>query len=142
MAERGKLNVILAIAAVAVLVGSGIALAMANAPHGDKNVLTINGHEYAWDRLKTDFQTVNFTANGVQYGGIRISDLVNGTGLADPAGHSYELVSARDGYSKTVAWGDLLNGFLVYDYQQRAVFPERTKSFWVDTLGEINVVDG
>ncbi|MFH0815592.1 MAG: hypothetical protein V1934_02075 [Methanobacteriota archaeon] len=142
MVERGKLNAILAVAAVAILIGSGVALALANAPHGDSNIIIVNGKGYPWERLSDEFQAVHFEANGVQYDGIRISDIVNDTDLDGSEMRNYELVSARDGYSKTVAWEDLLNGFLVFDYEKRAVFPERTKSFWVDTLGEINPVAG
>jgi hypothetical protein len=142
MDERGRLNVALAVAAVVVLVGSGLALALSSVPHGDSEIVIVNGREYSWDRIAEDFQVVQFEANGVQYDGVRISDIVNDTGLADPTAYDYELVSARDGYSKTFTWDDMLNGFLVPDYEKRAVFPERTKSFWVDTLGEINPLAG
>jgi hypothetical protein len=142
MAERGRLNIVLAIAAVAVLVGSGIALAMATAPHGDGDIIIVNGQEFYWETLQDDFSVVAFEANGVQYDGVRISDIVNASGLESPEAYDYAIVSARDGYSKTLAWDDLLNGYLVVDYEKRAVFPERTKSFWVDSVGEINPIEG
>jgi hypothetical protein len=142
MGERERLNIVLAIAAVAVLVGSGIALAMATSPHGNRDVIIVNGQEFYWGTLQDDFSVVEFEANGVQYEGVRISDLVNSSGLASPEAYDYELVSARDGYSKTLAWGDMLNGYLVMDFERRAVFPERTKSFWVDSMGEINPIEG
>jgi len=140
MAERGKLNMVLAVAAVAVLIGSGLALTVTSAPHGDSDLVIVNGREYMWGCLGDDFQFVEFDANGVRYQGVKISDVVNGSGLVAPDTYAYELVSARDGYSKTLAWNDLLNGYLVPEYEKRAVFPERTKSFWIDTIGEINPV--
>lgn len=136
------MNAALAVVAVAVLMGSGAALAITSKPHGDTEVVVVCGNEYAWSGLPDAFALTQFEANGVQYSGVKISDIVNSSGLANPEAFEYELVSARDGYSKTVGWSDLLNGYLVPEYENRAVFPAKTKSYWVDNIGEINQIDG
>jgi hypothetical protein len=141
MAGHAKLNIALAISAAVVLVGSGLALAITASPRGDSSIIVVNGQEFAWAELGDEYGVVGFEANGVHYVGVRISDLVNDTGLDNPESYRYEVVSARDGYSKTVDWVDTLDGYLVLEFEKRAVFPSLTKSFWVETVGEINPLE-
>jgi hypothetical protein len=96
MAEQGRLNIALAVLAVAVLVGSGATYAYTSLPKAPVETVTVNGTEYSWDALFTDFTLVRFQANGENYEGVRISDILNDTGLADPATHQYRVISGED----------------------------------------------
>jgi hypothetical protein len=140
MIERQALEKILAASAICILLGSGLALALSSFPHGDTSSVIVNGRSIPWDEIQANFTSVTFQANGVEYRGVRLSELVNSTSLAVPESYRYEIVSARDGYTKTVTWEDMLGGYLVLEDNKRAVFPGRKTQDWVDTVGEIRPV--
>jgi hypothetical protein len=139
MAEQGKMNVVLAVIAVAILVGSGATYAYTSIPKAPVETITVDGTEYTWDALFSDFAVVSFQANAESFEGIRLSELVNDTGLADPTAHQYRITSGEDGYSKTVSWENVLNGYLVLE-NKRVVFSDMKTSFWVRQVAEIGVV--
>ena len=138
MADAKKLNMILAILAIAILVGSFGALAYSFIPQGDSDFVTVNGTDYAWADIFEEWDAVSFTANDADYEGIPLAALVLDSGLQNPEAWTYRLTGI-DGYQKDVAWNDIQNGYLTLE-EHRAVFPSLTQSAWVRDLASIEVV--
>ena len=144
MTDTKKLNMVLGILAVVILITSSVTFAYTLIPKGDTGIVIVNEVEYTWGELFDDidllneFQTITFEIDGESYTGIRLSDIVNDTGLADPSAHQYR-ISASDGYQKDVSWENMLNGFLIEE-EKKTVFPELTRSFWVTDVVSIEVV--
>ncbi|KAA0004508.1 MAG: hypothetical protein DRN33_01180 [Thermoplasmata archaeon] len=75
---------------------------------------------------------------GGNYEGISLSDMINFSGVKNPAEHRYKILGS-DGYSKTVEWNDMNNG--IFDIEKRIViFTNLPKQFWVKDVVEIKVV--
>jgi len=123
---------------ILVLAGSATAFYFSLQPKGDTSKIVVNGRDYTWEGLFQRFTPVRFTANGGTYSGVRLSDIINDTGLDDREGHRYKVTGA-DGYQKEFSWGDLLNGYLVRE-GKKTIFPGLTKSFWVRDVVWIEVV--
>ena len=125
----------LGIAAVLILVFSFSALAYSIlSMEGASDVVRINGIDYEWADLEANFTVVEMDGKS----GVMLSDLINDTGLEDPAAHDYAIVGA-DGYRKTVEWDDMLNGILIVD--DKAVhFSTLPKQYFVRDIVEIEVV--
>ena len=101
----------------------------------DTATLVVNGREYTWEQpFDKMFDDVTIGEDT----GIRLSDLLNHTGLSDPTGWNYTL-KASDGYSKTVNWTSMLTGILV-SQDSKTVFESLPKSYQVKDLVEIEVV--
>ena len=99
------------------------------------DTLTVAGRQYTWEQpFDSMFDTVSI--NGTA--GIRLSDLVNHTGLATPASHNYTL-RASDDYNKTVDWSDMESGILVQDGHQ-TLFEFLAKAYQVKDLVTIEAV--
>lgn len=130
-------NVVLAVTAACILVFSGAVYAWSLVPKGDTSIIIVNDSEFTWAGIYQDFQCIDVEAAGKSYLGVKLSDIVNETGLADPGAHEYNVIGS-DGYSKTVTWTDMQSGFLVED-DKIAVFPGLTRSFWVKGVVEIEV---
>jgi len=138
MEKNSLLKLSLAVVAVLILVGSAVAFYFSLQPKGDTAKVVVNGKDYPWDSLSQRFTPVKFTAVDGEHEGIRLSDLLNDTGLQDPGSHQYRMTGS-DGYQKDVSWGDMTNGYLVVK-EKRTVFPGLTKSFWVSDTITIEVV--
>lgn len=138
MTDSKRLNMVLGILAVVILVTSSITFAYTLIPKGDTSIVIVNEVEYTWGELFDDvdllneFRTITFEIDGESYSGIRLSDIVNDTGLANPSAHQYK-VYASDGYQKDVSWENMLNGFLTLE-DKKTVFPGLTRSYWVGGL--------
>ena len=99
------------------------------------DTLAVCGREYTWEQpFDTMFESV--TVGGLE--GIRLSDLVNHTGLSGQADHRYTLI-AGDGYNKTVNWTDMLAGALVFE-GHKTVFESLPKAYHIKDLVEIIAV--
>ena len=138
MLERKRLNVILAILAVAILAGSCATYAYTLIPKGDAAKVVINGKDVTWDDVFAKHQLINFTGNSVSYEGVKLSDLINETGLIAPETHQYK-ISGSDGYTKTVTWENMEGGYFVME-DYKAAFPGLTRSFWVKNVITIEVI--
>lgn len=139
MADAKKLNMILVALAVAILVVSFSAFAYTLVPKGDPDIIVINGLDYDWEAIFTDFETEPFTANDVAYEGVSLEDIILDAGVEDPANHSYRLTGI-DGYQKDITeWDDMRSGYLTIE-DHRARFPGMTQSFWVADLATIEVI--
>lgn len=138
MSDAKKLNMVLAIIAVAILVLSFSAFAYTQIPKGDSDVLVVNGIDYAWDDIFADYEIHQFTAIEQDFDGVSLEEIVLDSGVQNPETHSYRLTGI-DGYQKDVNWNDIQNGYLTED-SHRAVFPNMTQSFWVRDLASIEVV--
>ena len=138
MTDSRKLNIALVAVATIILVASCATFAYTLVPKGDVQKVVVNGKDYSWDAVFTGFQSVNFTANGGNYTGVKLSDIVNDSGLTGQVAHQYTLTGS-DGYSKTVTWNDMMGGYLVLD-EKKAIFPGLTRSFWVKGVITIEVV--
>jgi hypothetical protein len=97
--------------------------------------LKVGNREYTWEQ---PFDTMFDAVTIGEYEGIRLSDLVNHTGLADPADHNYTLL-ASDGYSKTVNWTSMMTGVLVSE-DHKTAFEALPSAYNVKDLIEIEVV--
>ena len=138
MLDRKRLNAVLAVLAVVVLVGSCAVYAYTLVPKGDTAKVVINGKDFAWDDVFEQHQLINFTGNSVSYQGVKLSDLVNESGVASPESHQYK-IAGSDGYTKTVSWANMEGGFLVRA-ESKAAFPGLTRSFWVKNVITIEAV--
>jgi len=134
-AQGRSLDLRLGVAAVLILVFSFSALAYSIlAMEGTSDVITVNGVEYEWDMLGKNFTVVEVDGRT----GVRLSDIINDTGLEDPASRNYAIIGA-DGYRKTVEWSDMLNGILVIDSKE-VYFTSLEKQYYVHDVVEIEVV--
>ncbi|MBA3045482.1 MAG: hypothetical protein KKH41_05945 [Candidatus Thermoplasmatota archaeon] len=138
MIEPKRLNLVLGAIAVAILLLSFTAYAYTLIPQGDPDVLVVNGIEYDWDAIFSDFEMLSFEANGEQYEGISLEALILDAGIENPETHGYRF-NALDPYEKDVTWNDILNGYLI-ETEHRSVFPKLTQSFWVRDLASIEVI--
>lgn len=138
MADARKLNLILAVTAAVILVGSFGALAYTFIPRGDSDIVTVNGTDYAWADIFEEWDAVSFTAADADYEGIPLGTLVMDSGIQNPEAHTYRLTGI-DGYQKDVTWNDILSGYLTLE-KHRAVFPGLTQSAWVRDLASVEVV--
>ncbi len=138
MADARRLNLILAVTAAVILVGSFGALAYTFIPQGDPEIVNINGIDYAWEDIFNDWETHTFTANDLTYEGVLIGELVLDSGVRNPEAHTYRL-TGMDGYQKDAGWSDIQSGYLTPE-DHRAVFPGLTQSAWVRDLASIEVI--
>lgn len=106
----------------------------------DGDTITVNGKYWTWmqpfDILE---EAVMFDSESIEYKGIKLSDLINFTAVANPQDHNYT-IEASDGYTKEVTWTDMMNGLLVNDDEHMTVFPHLESKFWVKDVMEISVV--
>jgi hypothetical protein len=99
------------------------------------DTLTVAGRQYTWEQpFDSMFDIVGI--NGTD--GIRLSDLVNHTGLATPASCNYTL-RASDDYNKTVDWSSMQSGILVQD-GHKTLFEFLAKAYQVKDLVTIEAV--
>jgi len=138
MTDAKRLNTILGIIAVLILVLSFSAFAYTLVPKGDAELVVINGADFGWDSILTDYEMEDFTANDEAMSGIPLEQLIKESGVNNPEDQSYRL-TGLDGYQKDVTWDDVQNGYLVED-EHKVVFPHMTRSFWVKDLASIEVV--
>lgn len=138
MPKIKKVTIILWVIAAVVLLASAALLIYALTPKGDLDKVEVCGKDYAWDDIYSKFEKKAFEADGVSYEGALLSDMVTDSGQAEPSSHDYKLTGS-DGYSKTVTWTDMENGYLVVS-EKKATFPDLTKSFWVRDLITIEAV--
>jgi len=125
----------LGIAAVLILVFSFSALAYSILTmEGTSDVIVVNDVEYEWAHLEENFTVMEVDGRT----GVRLSDIINDTGLEDPSAHKYAVIGA-DGYRKTVEWSDMLNGILVVDSKE-VYFTSLDKQYYVHDVVEIEVV--
>ena len=138
MEKNRLLKLSCAAVAAVILAGSAVAFYFSLQPKGDPDKVVVNGKDYPWDSLSGKFSPQTFSAVDGEHEGIRLSDILNDTGLKDPGNHQYR-VTGSDGYQKDVSWGDMMNGYLEVK-EKRTVFPDLTKSFWVRDTITIEVV--
>jgi len=104
------------------------------------NTITVNDWLYTWDQPFDKLDEVTMEDNeSTTHTGVRLSDLVNDTGLDGPETYAYN-ISAADGYYKEVSWENMTEGLLAKD-GRRSVFPELEKKYWVSDIIEIEVVE-
>ena len=127
-----KVNMPLALIAFVILIGSLSIFSYNNLSKEDTETVVVNGKEYRWEEVFGDFDLT--TMEGKE--GVRLSDLVNDTGLAEPESHEYKIIAA-DGYAKTVKWGDMENGIVMKN--KEVFFPDLVKQYYVKDIVEIEV---
>ena len=136
--DTKKFRMVLGALAATILIISCTAFAYSLIPKGDTSKVIVNDVEYTWAELFDDFESESFEANGDDYLGIPIGRIINDTGLENPTSHQYRITGSDD-YQKDVSWTDVENGYLVKD-ENKVVFPEKTRSFWVKNLVTIEVI--
>jgi hypothetical protein len=134
VAGKGRMNIILAVAAGLILIGSLSVLIYMKINEEDTDSVTIDGKEYEWGGMFSYFETVDLDGHT----GIPLTVLVEDAGTENPEEKKYE-VRGSDGYIKTFTWEDLENGVLENE-GKRAVFPDKERSFWVRNVVEIKVI--
>ena len=136
--EMKRLNMILGLLAAVILIGSCAVYAYNLMPKGDTSVVEVNGVEYSWEDVFSDFEMRTFTALDDEYEGVPLADMIADAGVDEPGAHTYRL-TGLDGYQKDVCGSDLVNGYLIEE-GHRAVLPGMTKSYWVSDLATIEVI--
>jgi hypothetical protein len=129
-----RINLVLGIIALMIIIGSLSALVYNAANTRSTDILTVNGKDYDWETLESDFEIMEFAGHS----GIPVEDLLEDAGIEDPAGRSFRFIGA-DGYEKEVPFSDMENGMINTD-EKKVIFPELAKAFWVRDLVEIEVV--
>ncbi|MFO7618798.1 MAG: hypothetical protein R6W91_03990 [Thermoplasmata archaeon] len=137
MTDPKRLNLMLGAIAAAILILSFSAYAYTQVPKGDSDILAVNGIEYDWDSVFSDFEVKDFEADDQQYRGISLEALILDSGVQNPEAHGYRF-NGLDGYQKDVTWNDIQNGYLTLEH--RSMFPNQTQSFWVRDLASIEVI--
>jgi hypothetical protein len=137
MTDSKRLNLVLGAVAVTILLFSFSVYAYTLVPKGNSEILVVNGIEYDWDSVFSDFEVRTFTANDQDYQGISLEELILDSGVENPESHGYRF-NGLDGYQKDVTWNDIQNGYLTLEH--RSVFPNLTQSFWVSDLASIEVI--
>ncbi|MGQ9582491.1 MAG: hypothetical protein ACUVV6_03140 [Thermoplasmatota archaeon] len=94
--------------------------------------LRVCGRTYTWEQ---PFDTMLEPASIGGLEGVRLSDLVNHTGLANPASLNYTL-RAGDGHNKTVNWSSMCSGLLLVE-DHGTFFESLPKAYQVKDLVEI-----
>jgi len=132
-------NILLAVLAISVLVGSFSALAYTHFNREESDRVVVNGVEFRWDTLNDEFDTIVVQ----DHVGVPLAQIIEESGVEDPASHEYRLI-AGDGYLKTVSWSDMETGILSADgdedHDHMVVFGSKAKAYWVYNLVEIEVV--
>lgn len=129
-----RINLVLGIIALMIIIGSLSALVYNAANTKSTDILTVNGKEYDWEALESDFDTMESEGHS----GIPVVDLLEDAGIDDPKGRSFRFIGA-DGYEKEVPFSDMDNGMIDTD-EKKVIFPGLAKAFWVRDLVEIEVV--
>lgn len=129
-----RINLVLGIIALMIIIGSLSALVYNAANTKSTDILTVNGKEYDWEALESDFDTMESEGHS----GIPVVDLLEDAGIDDPEGRSFRFTGA-DGYEKEVPFSDMDNGMIDTD-EKKVIFPGLAKAFWVRDLVEIEVV--
>ncbi|MBA3045408.1 MAG: hypothetical protein KKH41_02315 [Candidatus Thermoplasmatota archaeon] len=85
--------------------------------------VVLNGLEYYLDYMPKRVEEKTVAYNDTYSAtGWSLSDMVNYTGLANPASHNYTIYG-DDGYNKTVTWDAMMDGVLIDD-TVKTVFSE------------------
>jgi len=104
------------------------------------DTIMVNGHLFVWqqpfDIIEEKLTLEDNESN--MYEGVRLSDVVNLTGISEPSSHQFNIIGA-EGYNMTVRWQDMLEGILILD-GRRCMFRTLEKAFWVSDIAEIEVV--
>jgi len=106
----------------------------------DPDAIEVNDRQYVAKQPFYIFadDLVEVTVDNATYTGVRPSDLVNHTGLADGSLHNFTIIGS-DGYNQTVNWSDMVSGVLV-EANMQIVFPELETEYWVSDIIEIEVI--
>jgi len=129
-----RTNIILGFIALLMIFGSLSALVYNAMNTRSTDILTVNGKDYDWNTLESDFDIIEFGGHV----GISLEKILDDSGIADPETSSFRFIGS-DGYEKEVPWGDLTNGIIDIE-EKKVIFPELAKAFWVRDLVEIEVV--
>lgn len=93
--------------------------------------------ELTWTGMFDELDTVNFTA-GQDYEGTRIERVLEYAGFTDLTNSTLITIVGADGYSKTVNWTSVQNGYLVEEHHMSA-FPDLSNKFKVRNIIRIVV---
>ncbi len=129
-----RTNIILGVIALLIIFGSLSALIYNAMNTRSTDTLTVNGKDYDWNTLESDFDIIEFDGQE----GISLEEIFEDSGITDPESSSFRFIGS-DGYEKEVPWGDLTNGIINIE-EKKVIFPELAKAFWVRDLVEIEVV--
>ncbi len=88
--------------------------------------------ELTWDEVFDGLATENFTHNADNYTGVNMTAVLEYADFSDLTNYTYT-IEGVDGYSMTVTWADVQNGYLVLD-QYKSVFPHLDNSFKVRNI--------
>ena len=114
-------------------IGSRIYLYVSHPSKEGETILVANEKLFL-DRL---FKTVE-SETIEEYRGVPLETVIIQAGIKAPEQHTYVL-SAADGYQKTVAWEDLRQGLLLRE--GRVVLPSLPKQYWIKNLARIEVIE-
>ena len=129
-----RTNLILAILALIILIGSLTALvhhAMRTYPTDE---LIVNGKAYDWGSLKRDFTTIEQDGRT----GISLEELLIDSGVDDIGSRSFRFIGA-DGYQKEIPGTDIVNG-MINTQDRMVILPALAKQTWVRDLVRIEVI--
>ncbi|MDG6224912.1 MAG: hypothetical protein QCI82_05295 [Candidatus Thermoplasmatota archaeon] len=129
-----RINLILAVLALIILIGSFSALVYNAMSTEETDVLIVNDKEYDWGSLERDLPMIEHEGRT----GISLVALLEDAGVKDVGSRSFRFIGA-DGYRKEVPGEDIGNGFIVIE-EKKVVLPGMAKAFWVRDIVEIEVI--
>ena len=132
----GKEKFIPVIALVVLLIGCGSSIYV-YATQIDSEFISINNIEYTIDQIFFVGRQTTIESSDEQFTGIALDDLMLKSGVTNPESREY-IITAADGYQKTVQWGNMENGILTEDAM--SVFSDLPKSFRVRDIVNIEVI--
>ena len=132
----GKATIILITGAVLVLLLGGYSTLYVaqHTTQATTGIITVNHHTYTLTQLFTHVHLRNFT--DLNASGIALDALITYTNVSNPDTHQY-VISASDGYQKTVTWDNLQHGLLTNT--SRTYFTDLPKAFYVFGVVSIEV---
>ncbi len=123
---------LIAVVLLSLGIGSRIYLYVSHSPNEGETILVADEKLFL-DRL---FKTVE-SETVEEYRGVPLEAVIKQVGIKAPGQHTYVL-SAADGYQKTVTWEDLRQGLLLRE--KRVVLPSLPKQYWIKNLAKIEVI--
>lgn len=129
-----RINLILAVLALIILIGSFTALVYNAMSTEETDVLLVNDKEYDWGSLERDLPMIEHEGRN----GISLAELLSDAGVKDIEAHSFRFIGA-DGYQKEIPGTDIVNG-MINTQDRMVILPALAKQTWVRDLVRIEVI--
>lgn len=110
-----------------------------NEEEGEDVTINITGADMTLSSIFSDHDSITIETGSNSYEGVSLSILVTESGQASPETHQYR-ITASDGWSQEVTWGDMQVGILVEEDTMTA-FPGLPGKYRIRDVATIEAVD-